>query len=1004
MIKTEIKPNQAQQTCIDNIEGKYLVLAGPGTGKTFTLIQRIASMIQKGIEPNKILCLTFSDAAANEMKTRLSHQLNKLDTRVNIYTYHSFCNEIILDNLEDFSLSQNSKIITQSISRQLIKECIDELNPVEYRSSKNDPYVFLETILSQIEEIKKNRLKKEEYFKNIEQNPDWKPNIKALEDKLEDYKLKNKKIPAYLPNSIEAAQKKVNKAYEIWEFYELYKNKMEANHFLDYNDMINFVLERFEAEPAFLNEIANKYDYILVDEYQDTNKNQNDIIFNLVKSLKSQNVFVVGDDDQIIYTFQGAQLDTIEKFLDNFPDTKVICLKENLRSTPSILQVARAIAMQDPRRLEINPKFLNYNISKELIAKNENLIDSKVTLSQYFDVNQEYYYIANEIEELINKGYSDLSQIAVLFKNNSEISTFSKFLKDRNIPFELKEGKNIFEIKSTIVLYYYLKALNNPELNSDCLLKLLLLEPFNFNSSDYTKILLKRSNNKSFLDSIKEINDFIEPDKIKAFFKTFNYLKEFKNNESLRDIVIETAAKTGILDYYLNSKINRQENISALKKIFNEAEAFSNNYQKITLAEFLEYLDLSIADNIPIKTDKAPVALNAIQLSTYHSSKGREFEIVYMPTLLKNYWESDNSSLKARVPLDKNEYKTEEELKELKRSDKIKLMYVGLTRAKSVLKLSYVQNINLKAKSPSEFIADIQHLTDIKEYSNYDLDSYYLELKNSIVKRNYDYKRDFKNYIDGLINDRSFSASAINTYLNCPRQYLYNNILDLQSKYAYCDALHFGSAVHKALEEGIKFTKANSNYPKSEFLIETFKKELNKMPLSSIEQRQILLKRGEIAINNYYSQFITTPINSIDSSEFLLNEKDGDYKFVGIIDRIDKNPDGSYSIYDYKTGSAKPINKVAPNEAYENYYNQIGLYKYFFEKKTNKKVKETVLIFPEEPTKNLSLNLNEEDIEEILKKFKNAIDEIKKHNFEPSLDKKACEYCAYKDFCALEVL
>jgi len=807
-----------------------------------------------------------------------------------------------------------------------------------------------------------------------------------------------------LINSIETAQKKVAKAYEIWDFYELYKSKTEANHFLDYNDMINFVLERFEAEPSFLNKVANKYEYILVDEYQDTNKNQNDIIFNLVSNLKTQNVFVVGDDDQIIYTFQGAQLDTIEKFLTNFPDTKVICLKENMRSTPNILEAARAVVVQDSRRLEINPKFLNYNISKELISKNSALTNHPVTLSRYFDINQEYYYISEEIEQLIKQGQKDLSQIAVLFKNNSEIENFAKYLKDRNIPFELKEGKNIFEIKSSVVLYYYLKALNNPELNSDCLLKLLLLEPFNFNSDDYTKILLKRSNNKSFLDSIKQIEDFYDKEKVENFFKTFNYLKEFSANESLRDIIIETGSKTGIFDYYLNSEINSAENISGIKKLIDEASDFSNNYKKITLADFIDYLDMSLNDDIPIKTDKAPVSLNAVQLSTYHSSKGKEFEIVYMPTLLKNYWESDNSSLKARVPLNKSEFKTEEELKELKRSDKIKLMYVGLTRAKSVLKLSYVQNINNKAKSLSEFIVNIQHLLDKKEYADYNLESYYKELKSSIVKRNYDYKRDFSAYINSLINDRSFSSSAINTYLNCPRQYLYNNILNIQSKYAYCDALHFGSAVHKALEKGVDFALKEKTYPNCVFLIDSFINYLNSCPISTLEQRQILNQRGKNAINTYYNQFITTPVNCINSVEFTLSEKDGDYKFIGIIDRIDKNPDGSYSIYDYKTGSAKPINKVAPNEDYENYYNQLGLYKYFYERKTGNVVSNCTLIFPEEPTKNLALNYTDEDINEITAKFKTAIDSIKKHDFEPSNNKKACNYCPYKDFCKLNTI
>ncbi len=1012
MIKEKITPNPDQQKCIENTEGKYLVLAGPGTGKTFTLIQRIAKMLEKGIEGEKILCLTFSDAAANEMKTRLAHELNKLETNVNIFTYHSFCNEIINNFPQDFKLSQDVKTITPTLSRQFIKDCIDELNPVEYRSSKNDPYVFLETILSQIEQIKKNRLNKEKYFKNIEQNPDWKPKIGILEEKLEEYKLKGKKIPKYLPDSIETQKKKIQKAYEIWNFYELYTNKMQAAHYLDFNDMINLVLDKFESEPSFLHEIANKYDYILVDEYQDTNKNQNEIIFNLVNAIKTKNVFVVGDDDQIIYTFQGARLDTIEKFLFQFPDTNVICLKENMRSNKAILGAARKLIKQDSRRLEINPNFSRYQISKELISKNENLKNTPVQLTKYFDTNQEYNAIVAEIENLINsadcpldkQGKKDLSQIAILTKNNKEAYVFSKILKDRNIPSELKEGKSIFEIKSSLVLYNYLKMLVNPEFYSDSIFKLLLLEPFNIDPADYVKLQQKSSIDKTFIETMKNKKDFINQSKIDNFLKTFDYLNKFQTNESLRDVVVETGAKTGIFDYFLNSEINKSENILGLKKLIDTAVEFCEDYRKINLADFIEFLEIAQLDNIEIKTDKPPIPLNAVQISTYHSSKGREFEYVFMPTLMRKYWEGDNSSLRDSVPVDASEFKTDDELKEMKYSDKLKLMYVGFTRAKHTLKLSYVQNLNKKAENPSEFVVNIQDILDKKDYSQYDLDSYNFECKKSITKRNYDYKRDFSAYINSLLEDRFYSPSAINIYLDCPRQYLYNNILNIKSKYEISDSKNYGTSIHFALDEAVQFAKENDSYPDVQFVIQKFINKLDSLPLTSPQQRKILKTRAENELKSYWAQFCSTPVGNLYVSEFSLKQKQENYNFFGIIDRIDKNDDGTYSIYDYKTGSPKTLREVSQNGKNENYYNQIGLYKYFFEKQTGKKVKETVLVFPADCTKNLALNLTNEECEAIFEKFKKAVDNIKNHEFEPSYKKTACEFCSYRDFCSLDVV
>ncbi|MCM1339305.1 MAG: UvrD-helicase domain-containing protein, partial [Muribaculaceae bacterium] len=143
-----MKPNELQQQCIDSIEGKYLVLAGPGTGKTFTIIQRIKAMIERGINPEKILCLTFTDAAATEMKSRLEQDLNKINTGVNIYTYHGFCYDIIENNSDDFDLPSNFKIITEAVSRAFIKECIEELNPKAFRNANNDPYTFIDKIFN----------------------------------------------------------------------------------------------------------------------------------------------------------------------------------------------------------------------------------------------------------------------------------------------------------------------------------------------------------------------------------------------------------------------------------------------------------------------------------------------------------------------------------------------------------------------------------------------------------------------------------------------------------------------------------------------------------------------------------------------------------------------------------------------------------------------------------------------------------------------------------------
>lgn len=1012
-----VKPNEKQQECIDNINGKYLVLAGPGTGKTFTMIQRIKSMIERGIDAEKILCLTFSDAATNEVRVRLEKELQKSAIDVNVYTYHGFCNDIITENPAEFELFENFKVIPPAVSVSLLRECIEEIDSKVYRTKRNDPYYYIGDIKKGIDAIKSNRLTKENFFNNIETNPDWKPQLIALQNELKLLTEQNKKIPQRVSGGIETLEKKIAKAEELWKFYELYKSKMEAQHYVDFNDMINFVLDKFETEPAFLSQIANKYEYILVDEYQDTNRNQNEIVFKLTKALESENVFVVGDDDQIIYTFQGARLDTIEKFLEEFPDTKVICLKENMRSTQTILDTARKVVQQDAKRLEVNPKFEQYGIDKSLVAKNEKVIvkDKRVRLYGYADILQEFQEIVDEIEQIVNSkdcpvdenGNKNLSEIAIITRGNAELSSFAEMLKEKNIPAELKEGKNIFYIKSSITLYYYMQLLINPELHSDKFFKLVLSRPFNIHPKDYETIYNQKSYYKSFVDMIKGVNkeEFIEPDKIEKFLKTFEHLSAYKTNETLKNVVLEIIGKTGLADYYINSDINRIENISGLKKLIDEAVDFSNLHKKISLEEFVEYLEICMRDEIEIKTDKAPLAMNAIQLTTYHSAKGREFEYVYMPILKSKDWESSSRSVKPIVPLDISEYKTEDELKELKLADAIRLIYVGMTRAKHTLRLSFPKIIDGKAQTLTRLIGNIEaDFEREQEPFIYDNESFWQERTKSLLKSDYDYEKDFCSMVDKKLEGKSFSPSSINTYLKCPRQYFYNYILDLSSKDGNPDAMSYGTAVHAACEFAVNLAKEKNEYPTKEEFINSFKQELIKQPMSSYKQRENYIVRGENALNEYYVQLCNTPVKNLYATEKkVLLEIDG-IKFKGIIDRIDKNDDGTYTIYDYKTGSAKNEKIICPEGEHEDYYNQIGLYKYYFEKDLDAKVKETTFIFPEEFTKNFTLSLTNEDCDSIVSKFKNAISDIKSYKFEPSNNDDVCKLCQFKDFCRLDIL
>lgn len=1019
--ETKKTPNQKQQECIDNINGKYLVLAGPGTGKTFTIIERIKNMLNQGIKPEKILCLTFTDAAANVMKRQIEKELNVISCGVQIFTYHGFCCSIIDEFPDEFEIPVNYKVISDPVSKAFIKECIDEINPKYFRTDKNDPYYYINTIKNRIAAIKQNRLTKEQYFQNIKENPDWEPEAKELKAKIEE-KIKSGKTNYKTDaGNLESLEKKINQAKELWEFYELYQNKMTEQRYLDFNDMINMVLDKFDSNTGFLNKIANRYEYIMVDEYQDTNMSQNEIVFVLAHALETENVFVVGDDNQIIYRFQGAKLETIANFLTEFPDTKVICLTENMRSTQEILDAARAVIMQDPLNLENDERFKQYKISKKLEAKNEKVLakSKPVRFYCYADVMQEYTEIVNEIETFINSeecpineenGQKAYNEIAILTRSNNEAIQFAELMKQRNIPYELKEGKDIFTIPAVNVLFFYIQFLINPQMHSFRIFQLLTAQPFSINPKDYVELFENVSKEKTFIDVLRrgEWDKYQEPEKLQNFLKTYDYLTEFKSKENIKNTILEIGSKTGIFDYYLNTDINRTESIAGLKCFVDEAVGFSEVYKTSFLEEFYTYIKAILEDEETLNTEKAPVNMNAVQLCTYHSSKGREFEYVYMPTLTADKWESSTKSLKSDIPLDVSEYKTADEIKnEVKPSDLTKLMYVAMTRAKHTLRMSYPEKISGKVKTPTKFLTAIQDMFE-KESTPFEYNevSYWNQAENLLIKKDYDYKTDFAGLIDSKLGDRAFSPSSINLYLSCPRRYLYEDILKLKPKDGNPNALSYGKAVHKACEEAIRFLRDKKMPPEKSQFIKWFKDELSCQPMESYQQRMNFEGRGELALDKYYAQICnTTSTNLVDVEYKLEYETEDGIKFVGYIDRLDSNPDGTYTIYDYKTGNNK--NKdIAPDKDHEDYYNQMAWYKYFFERKIGKSVSLTKFLYPDDfESKNNGIEFTEQEINDTVEKFKQAVTNIKAHEFEPTKNKeKTCKKCPYKDYCGMDRL
>lgn len=1019
-VKNIIKPNSKQQQAIDILNGQVMLLAGPGTGKTFTVIHRIEKMLADGVEPSSILCLTFSDAAASEMRQRLIKKMGVVASAVDIYTYHSFCNDLIKTYPDKFEMTSGVKLITDAEKISIMKECIDDANLEFFVPSRADRYFFTKNFISYVEKLKTQRVSKDEYMACIDTNPMLMPRYKELESEIYEREQSGNTKNKTRYNELEKIKTNIEKAKELWTLFELYSTKMINKNLIDFSDMINLVLTSFEEDSQFLSEVSNKYKYFLVDEYQDTNDLQNQIIFNLLDGNDEKNIFVVGDDDQIIYGFQGAKSDNIENFLTKYPNTTVICLEENNRSTQTILDFSNLIVNQDENRLENNLYFKEkYNISKKLTAKNPKIIvkDKKIKRIQFGEILQEFNYIVDDIKTLIESDFApktdedkiDYSQIAIISKKRAELQTFAELLKGKNIPFQIDEGKSIFAIRSTILIYFYIKAMNNYLTSSDKLFGLLLSEPFKIDQQDYNKILeekrlWKKDESSDFITLMRNLNGWKNPEKITKFLETFDYLQDYASSNNLRNTVVEIINRTGLLTYFYKSGKNRSENLAGIRKIISEATDFQNSDSTKNLSDFVKYLDDCFENEIDINLDKDSVVQNAVQLMTYHGSKGREFEYVYLPNLISSNWE--DFRMPGEYKLITEDVPDKDAAQAKKDSELLKLLFVGITRAKHTLTISFADSNNGKAQQITKYLEPTANYDFDSEQFECSADDLTTEFYRSVSSDVFDNQKAFKNEIEERVKSVVLSPSRLNDYLGCPRKFFYVKVLGIDVEEADWDGANFGTLIHSLLERAVKVAK-ESAYPTLEEILEKFRLGMDGMKFSSEAKKEKYFKQGQKLLTNYYPYFSQIPISRITDIEFSFYGVDVDGDFItGKIDRIEKNSDGTYELYDYKTGNYTSEKKIAPNEEKQNYFNQLCFYKYAYEKLTGNKVSKVGIIYVENHEKSVDKYLTDDDMKYIETLIKDTYQNIKALKFNPIKEDKqgACKNCVYKQLCKLDLI
>ncbi len=601
--------NDKQYEAVVNTEGPCLVIAGAGSGKTKVLTHKIAYLIgEKNVLPWNILAITFTNKAANEMKERIANLVGDVAKDIWMGTFHSICVRILRRFIDRIGFDSSFIIFDTSDQRTLIKGCIKTIG-------LDDKMFTDRAVLSEISNAKNEMLEPEQYTARV--NGDFRKEKIAL-------------------------------------VYEMYQKRLRENNAIDFDDIINYTIKILMDNPDVLDYYANKFQYVLVDEYQDTNKAQ----FTLITLLASRhgNITVVGDNDQGIYSFRGADISNILNFERDFPGTKIIKLEQNYRCTGNILKAANAVIKNN----EVKYK-------KQLWTENET-----GNLPKVYSASNEYdegTYIANQIEHLKREEYYKYSDFAILYRMNTQSRAIEEILRRESIPYKIIGGLKFYERKEIKDIISYLRLIQNPSDNLS--LKRIINEPkrgIGKTSLDNIEKIAEDSN-VSMYEVIKNADQyglnrvFLNS---REFVNTIEELKNKKDEMTISDLIKETLKKSGYTKALENENTIEAENrIENLDEFLTVAIEFEEESADNKLSDFLEGITLSS------DIDDMEDTEDTVTLMTLHSAKGLEFPVVFLVGMEEGIFPG---------------YKSISEPKELE--EERRLCYVGITRAKQNLFLT----------------------------------------------------------------------------------------------------------------------------------------------------------------------------------------------------------------------------------------------------------------------------------------------------------------------------
>jgi DNA helicase-2/ATP-dependent DNA helicase PcrA len=1013
------KLNERQRLAVDTIEGPVMVIAGPGTGKTQILASRIGKiLLDTDALPENILCLTYTDAGVVAMRKRLLGFIGPDAYKVNICTFHAFCNDVIQENLSLFEKTALDPV--SDLERiELFKELIDQLpknHPL--KRYRGDVYFEINNLQHLFSNMKKEgwtppyiHQKIDEYIADLPLRDEFIYQRKYKEFKPGDLK----------KDKIEEETERMEKLRAAVDLFEPFQQMMRRRNRYDFDDMINWVIKAFEENRLLLSRYQEQFLYVLVDEYQDTSGTQNRIVELLISYWQQPNVFVVGDDDQSIYRFQGATVENMKHFADSYSnDLLTVVLTNNYRSVQPILDVSKTLINRNEERLVKKIP----NLSKELIASREHLknLHHQPRIKIYETQRQEMIDITLQIQQLLQQG-TPPGKIAVIYKENKYGEELTAYFKQLAIPVYSKRNLNVFELplaqKMILLLRYLAAELDAPYGGDEMLFELLHTDWFGIPPVEIAKLTVQVSQTKFpdgpaslrrlLVEKSKEqpkdlFSTTLHPGLSKAATITEQLLTDASGN-TLQHLIESIIRKTGLLQHIMQAP-DKHWQLQILTAFFDFVKEETRRNPLLSLQQLVGIIDLMEKEDIALPLVQVSGSDKGVNLLTAHGSKGLEFEYVFFAGCNAGFWEKKRKpgggyKLPDTMFVTQTKQSDEEELR--------RLFYVALTRAEQHLFISYSKFKNDgKELEPSMFLAEIQEVHELKEetvlLSAEALSAFAAMQFGEAAAPEID--KIEEEFIGALLERFTMNVTALNNYLDCPLGFYFKNLIRIPSPKN--EATEFGSAVHYALEQLFRKMQegGKETFPSKDEFINDFVWYMQRHRESfTKEQYNRRMEYGQEVLSNYYNHSINS-FNKIVAIERNISKVL--VKGVPLKGKLDKLEfDGkAVNVVDYKTGDVdKAREKMkGPNDKEPNggdYWRQAVFYKILVD---NYELKDWKVVSTEfdfvEPNKKKEYKkekivITPADIETVTQQITTVWNKIQNREFYIGCGKEDCHWCNF---------